>query len=121
MADTFDLTNGPVNVGGGTVAPIWSAKDVTGYDLIDLEVELLSWDGGSLAPFQVFIVTTLQRDSLGFSANVQQFTMSSSVTKALVTLDTSLLLKYLFWQVGATGATNTWISMRGIGRASEDA
>ncbi len=82
MADLITLTATPVRVtsgaGGGGMSQLWSARDISAYNFLEIDVMIIGWEGASgsgLAQFR--LMTGFQRESptdwyVGASAAIPQ-------------------------------------------------
>jgi hypothetical protein len=109
MATRFKLTDVPIRVTVGTgnffQQPLYLARDVLEFSMLDVEVSLLSFEGGSPAA-HIWLTTGLQRETAenyatAISSPVQ--TTFTSVGTQVITLQGGFL-RYVAWQYSNVGS-----------------
>ena len=126
MADVITLTAQPFRITTPTqdfYAPLWSARDVLAYDVLDMEYGVVGFEGSGTLSLKVGLVTNIHNDSEQgwFSLGLTQLT--SSAPYAAVQSLSGTFLRYVRWWVqsstwGTQTAATVWI--RGMARTHQE-
>lgn len=122
MADIITLTSGPFRGTAAVDAPLYTARDVLAYDILDISAGCVSFETPGGAPsITVSVITGFQRDStdawvpVGFST-----TLTSVGQFGKITLKGGFG-RYIRWRVtswGTQAAATWWV--RGMARTYDE-
>ena len=119
MASIIQLTSGqPVIVTAApTFQPLFEAIDISGFDILDLELGVVGLVGGGSATIKVVTGMQTQVEDASWVTAIAFTAVSTSPSYELITKNLGLL-RYVRWEVSALSGTTPSVTfwIRGMAR-----
>jgi hypothetical protein len=119
MATPFTLTQQPIRVTAPGYQPIYLAMDISGFDVLDVELGVVGLEGTATPSVTVELWTGMQNQTDDGYVQLVAFANQTTTNVYLKQSIGSGLLRYLRWKVTTLGGTSPAATffIRGMGRS----